>query len=64
MNHITPYILNCNTCGTVYLTEPEYERQLEEINKSWKCPFCGEECSFNSELLETFYHCGGNTIFE
>lgn len=59
MNHISPYMLHCKECGKVYLTQSEYERQLEDLKATWKCPFCVGECDFNSELLEAYYHCGG-----
>jgi hypothetical protein len=49
---MTVYPLNCKTHGTVYLSEPEYMRQLMRPNDLWVCPICGQAAEWDDTLYE------------
>lgn len=40
------------SCGKVFLTESEYDAQMERPNSLWKCPFCGASAQWDDENYE------------
>jgi hypothetical protein len=38
--------------GLIYLTEQEYEAQLDDSDMVWVCPLCGSEANWNDENYE------------
>jgi len=58
----TPYAIICygpfdlpgNGCGKVYLTEEEYSKQISNPNKTWRCPNCRYEASWDDDNYEKF----------
>ncbi len=39
----TPYVVDCPTHSSVYMTEDFYQKQLHLPNNKWVCPICKEE---------------------
>ena len=51
----TPYAVRCWNCsrgGRVYMTESEYERQLDRPDALWTCPACGEAAPWDDANYE------------
>ena len=44
--------LKCPTHGSVYLSQKEYERQLNNVNDFWRCPKCNSHSIFDDEYFE------------
>ena len=40
-------------CGIVELSKKVYETQLSCSDKTWRCPSCGAEASWDDGCLET-----------
>lgn len=36
----TPWAIRCHKHGKVYLTNHEYNRQMNRANAHWECPLC------------------------
>jgi uncharacterized C2H2 Zn-finger protein len=56
----TPYAVNCDWCGTVFLTEQEYIRQLYKPDSLWQCPKCGATAWWDDDNYDS-YQKGGDT---
>lgn len=39
------------SCGLVELTEAEYQKQLSMPNKTWRCPKCRSEATWDDDSL-------------
>lgn len=57
----TPYAIRCHgwekddpeAHGLVYLTEAQYDRQMELPHSTWSCPLCGiKPASWDDENFE------------
>lgn len=48
----TPYLIHCPTHGAVFLTEPEYTRQLCKPDNLWQCPECDQPCQWDDDNYE------------
>lgn len=49
----TPYAVNCFVDGLVYLTQKEYDWQMDQPDDKWKCPICGRVAEWNDANYET-----------
>jgi hypothetical protein len=56
--HPTPYAVHCSglieghSCGLVYLTPEEYDRQMMAAHRRWRCPICKAEAEWDDENYE------------
>jgi hypothetical protein len=50
----TPYLVHCIVHGKVFLTMPEYMRQLTAADARWSCPECGRVATWDDENYERF----------
>jgi hypothetical protein len=56
----TPYAVWCEgpfdmpgvQCGLVYLTEDEYERQMNAPDRTWRCPICRYDARWSDANFE------------
>lgn len=54
----TPYAVICSDLwpsmrhGLVYLTEEEYDRQMDAPSKTWRCPICRHEADWDDDNFE------------
>ena len=48
----TPYRIECPNCGSVYLSQAEYERQMREPALRWRCPLCAAEAEWDDANYE------------
>lgn len=54
----TPYAVLCNGdnrfsgCGKVYLTQSEYNLQMNHPNYTWRCPKCKQEAYWDDDNYE------------
>jgi len=39
-------------CGLVYLTEDEYERQMNAPDRTWRCPICRYDARWSDANFE------------
>jgi len=59
----TPYAIYCEGPWDlpggghelVYLTESEYNLQMDAPSKTWRCPICKYEAQWNDENFEKFF---------
>ena len=62
----TAYAVNClgpwdmpgHGCGLVYLTEAEYNRQMDAPDSTWRCPLCRYDASWLDENCEQMMEAG------
>lgn len=47
----TPWAVICPTHGQVFLTDKEYESQMDKPNSVWFCP-CGQESEWDDDNYE------------
>lgn len=47
----TPYAVHCRLHGLVYLSQAEYDRQMDDPNSLWKCP-CGRLAEWDDDNYE------------
>lgn len=45
----------CNKGEIIYLTQAEYDRQLSNPNRHWKCPRCNHDALWDDENYEKFF---------
>lgn len=51
----TPYAVYCHAGhGLVYLTEEQYDVQMEHADDLWSCPVCGHDAGWDDENYEQF----------
>jgi len=49
----TPYAVRCPAeRALVYLTEEEYNRQMNQPDALWRCPRCGERAEWDDANYE------------
>lgn len=48
----TPWAVRCRTHGQVFLTQAEYEYQMERPNRVWTCPICNDDAGWDDENYE------------
>lgn len=48
----TPWAVICRMHGRVYLTNMQYNNQLDRPDSLWMCPICGESASFDDANYE------------
>lgn len=48
----TAWAVTCREHGTVYLTEAEYDFQLEDPDRGWSCPRCGKSAEWDDDNFE------------
>lgn len=44
--------LNCPIHGSVYLSQKEYDNQLNRPNDFWRCPKCNSHSTFDDTYFE------------
>lgn len=45
--------VKCDEHGWQYLSEDQYDRQLDDPNKGWRCPVCNcYPCEWDDEYFE------------
>lgn len=50
----TPYAVICKDgCGTVFLSEQDYRKQLGDAYIPWRCTKCGGRAEWDDDCLET-----------
>lgn len=65
-NERTPYAVHCAgidpgegfgscTIGLVYLTEEEYNQQMNAPNRTWRCPKCGGDAYWSDSNFESYF---------
>lgn len=48
----TAWAVDCPACGTIYLTDEEYDRQMWLADRRWQCPVCKGIAEWNDEIYE------------
>ncbi len=48
----TPYAVDCPDCGTVHMTNPCYDLQMDCPDAKWRCPRCGQVGEWNDAVFE------------
>jgi hypothetical protein len=43
--------VTCPTHGLVYLSEEQYQEQLNNVDAPWHCPLCKETAEFDDDFL-------------
>jgi hypothetical protein len=53
-NDPTNYAVVCNDeCGLQFLSEEDYNRQMDRPDAFWRCPKCGGQAEWDDECRET-----------
>lgn len=57
----TPYAVRCrhNGCNDhdlIFLDTKEYERQLNNPDRMWQCPYCGDDAGWSDSNYEDWLH--------
>ena len=47
------YAIDCNNCGTVELSQENYQYQMSRPNMLWQCPKCRGNAMWNEEVYES-----------
>jgi hypothetical protein len=47
-----PYAVSCREHGLVYLTEAEYDAQMDDPDEEWRCPHCGRKSEWSDENFD------------
>lgn len=57
MNQSNKYAkIVCEECGPQFLTEDQYDKQMEDSSKGWRCPQCNcYPCNWDDEYFENNY---------
>lgn len=50
-NEPTPWAVSCPNHGQIFLTQMEYDRQMDDKNIGWICP-CGQLADFDRDNWE------------
>lgn len=48
----TPWAVICREHGQVFLTDEEYDSQMDAPDSVWKCPLCGRSAEWDDENYE------------
>jgi hypothetical protein len=53
----TPYaaVMCHGDCGQVLLTKEQYDQQMQNANRPWLCPNCGNSADFDDTYFETLH---------
>lgn len=51
----TPYAVICPTDGVVYLTNRQYDYQMEHAEALWICPKCNKLAEWDQDNYEKYY---------
>lgn len=51
----TPYRVTCRDHGPVFLTEKEYDFQMNRPDRTWCCPICQEDAKWDDENYERYF---------
>ena len=49
---VTPWAVICRNHGQQFLTEEQYERQLDRPDSLWTCPVCGDSATWDDDNFE------------
>ena len=55
MRERTPWAVRCTDHGSVYLTEEEYDVQMDHPDSLWRCPLCMGLAEWDTDNYESFY---------
>lgn len=50
----TPWAVHCLNHGKVFLTNHDYNQQMNNANRLWRCPICNEEGAFDDGQYEKY----------
>ena len=48
----TPWAVVCREHGQVFLTDKEYDAQMDDPDALWKCPLCGRQAEWDDDNYE------------
>lgn len=48
----TAFAVRCLAHGVVYLTDSEYDRQMDNPDAKWACPICGRCAEWDDGIYE------------
>ena len=51
-NSDSPYAILCFYHGRVYLSDYEYNQQMQFADARWVCPLCGHIADFDDDTFE------------
>lgn len=53
-NTPTPWAVVCREHGKVFLTNHEYNRQMNRPNSLWQCPMCLDSAAWDDDTYEAW----------
>lgn len=53
-NVATPWAVNCDYHGLVFLSNHGYNQQMNRANNTWRCPMCGHESYWDDDNYEKY----------
>jgi hypothetical protein len=56
----TPWAVLCPTHGQVFLTDAEYDKQMDDPETLWTCPICGERAEWDDDNYEVMAQTPGD----
>jgi uncharacterized protein with PIN domain len=52
MSKATPWAVICHRHGRVYLTQQQYDVQMNKPDSFWLCPVCGDVAGWDDDNYE------------
>lgn len=51
-----PYVVDCDFCGKIVLTDAEYDKQMSLPDNLWECPVCSNEAFWDDDNYDDHYY--------